>query len=231
MYRKIYIILFVCCLHPALRLQAQTEEETAAPRYAVSIEPFYLYNGGLRLNLEKNLKANHWIELNLTGYWLPHSDARQKTVDENGKTSYTSSGYIISNSDFRRIYGLSGLGIGCTYKYNLSKYFTLNPAISYTRYNVENTAYDYVPYREDGLTFYEYALIYKKQTFRKLTTQITLSGRSSFKYLLFMEYYTGLGYAYSFYDENKPHFDETMFGYGYRGYYFTLGIKIGVNLR
>ena len=230
MYRKLYIILFVCCLNQANRLQAQTEEITM-PRYAVSIEPLYLWNGGLRLNMEKKLQTKDWIELNLMGYWLPHQDIRKKIVDGFGRASYEYGGYYISNSDFKRIFGLSGLGIGCTYKHNLSKNLSINPAVTYNFYGVENAVHDYVPYKEDGLTYYEYHLIYKKQPFHKLTTQITFSLRTSFNHSLFLEYYSGLGYAYSFYDESMFRYNETMFGYGYRGCYLTLGAKIGFNLR
>jgi hypothetical protein len=205
-------------------MQAQTEK--AAPKYAISAEPFYLINGGLRLNMEKKLQSNDWVELNLTGYWLPHSD-----ILPNSYRWEDRGGYLIPNADFNRISGLSGLGIGATYKHYLSSFFLVNPAISYTWYNVENAAYDFLPYKEDGLTFYDYVWTYTNQPFHKLSMQVTLGFRTSPKHLFFLENYLGLGYAHSFYDKNKSNYTETMFGYGYRGPYLTLGVKLGFNLR
>jgi len=227
MNRKLYIILFVCCLYPSSRLWAQTEK--AMPEYAVSVEPLYLINGGLRLNLEKKLPSNDWFELNLTGYWLPHRDI--DILPNYYGYHYERRGYMIPNADFNRISGLSGLGIGGTYKHFLSSFFMINPAFSYTWYNVEKPLCDFVPYKEDGLTFYDYMWTYQQRSFHKLTMQVAFGVRTSFKRLFFLEHYVGIGYAYSFYDKNKLTYNETMFGYGWRGSYLTMGVKLGFNLR
>ena len=225
MNRKLFIIaLFMCCLFPSILLQAQTKK--ALPRHAISVEPLYLLNGGLRLNLEKKLSPTDWIELNLTGYWLPHRD-----LDPNYYGDQHTGGYWISNADFHRISKLSGFGIGATYKYYLFSFFMINPSLSFTRYNVESSVYDFVPYKEDGLNFYEYIWTYKQRPFHRLTSQFTISLRTPSKNPFFLEHYVGFGYAYSFYDKSTLNYNQTMFGYGYRGYIITLGLKLGFNMR
>jgi len=222
MNRKLLIIAFLFCLFLSSRLQAQEMEEKTS-QYAVSVEPAYLSNGGLRLNLEKKCRPNDRIELNLTGYLLSHRDMQAistKWWDNNG-------GYRISNTDFEWISGLKGLGIGSAYKYYMGS-FVIQPAVSYTWYNVEYPEYGFHRYEEYGLPFYDYAIGYKNKSFHKLTGNICMGARSSFTDLFFVEYYFGAGVAYSIYDSNQWNFNETMFGYGYSGIYFTMGLKFGI---
>jgi hypothetical protein len=206
-------------------LKAQTEEKKTA-RYAISFEPNHLLNGGLRLNIEKKIHPTDWIELNLTGYYLARNGGKS-----NNYWLWASNGYYISNSHFESISGLSGLGIGSTYKHYFPSSIIINTALSYNRYNVEYPGFDFIPYKEDGLTFFEYRRANVHQPFHKLAAHVALGARSTFERLFFVEGYAGLGVAYSFYDENKRNYNETMFGYGYRGIYLTIGIKLGFNIR
>jgi len=226
MYRKIFIVLLLCCLCPAVCLQAQTKEEKTA-QYAFSFEPAHLYNGGFRVNLEKQLRSTDWIELNLTGYYLPHKDA--EVTDS--YYYWGGNSYMTSNSDFDSFLGLAGLGIGITYKSFFHRNLRVYPAFSYNWYNVEYAGYDYYSYNEDGLTFYDYKWADTKQSFHKLAAHVSLGVRSSLERSFFVEPYFGMGYAYSFYDKNKRHYNETMFGFGHRGLFLTAGIKLGFNIR
>lgn len=227
MYRNLFIILMLYCLFPSGRLQAQTTEEKTA-QYAISFEPNHLLNGGLRLNLEKKIRANDWMELNMTGYYLPN-----RSIQSNHDYSWWWNGddYSTSNADFGYISGLSGLGIGGTYKHYFFFPFSINTALSYNWYNVEYMGYDFYPYTEDGLTFYDSKWANVHQPFHKLAMHVALGIRSSVERPFFVECYAGLGGAYSFYDENKRNYNQTMFGYGYRGFYLTMGVKLGFNLR
>ena len=227
MYRKPLIILFLCCLFFPGRLQAQiTEDQT--PHWAVSVSPYYLLNGGLGLNLEKKIRPNHWVELNLTGYHLSRPDKQTIRTFFGIYNSYD--GFLVPNADFDYISGLSGLGVGTTYKYYFFRNFMVHTAFSYNWYDVKYTSYNYSPYTEDGLTYYEYMWGDVHQSFHKLRLLVAVGVRSAFKRALFAEPYVGLGCTYSFYDENKRAYNETVFGYGYRGLYLTTGIKIGFNL-
>ena len=232
MFRKLFIISLLCFLCSLACLHAQTTDDKTA-QYAISFEPNHLLNGGLRLNLETKIRSNDWLELNMTGYYLPHRDIQSSYYY--GYYDYYGWGnrnaYSISNADFETISGLSGLGVGATYKHYFPRRFLIHTALSYYRYNVEYSGSDYYPYTEDGLTFYDYRWGSDHQTFQKLALHFAVGVRSTLERTLFAEPYAGMGFAYSFYDENKCNFNKTMFGYGYRGFYLTAGVKLGFNLR
>jgi hypothetical protein len=204
------------------------DAEVKLPRYAVSVEPFYLFNGGLRLNVEKRLTPKEWLELNITGYHLPHSDIRE---DNFLWWSYEEGGHVTSNSDFTRFSGLNGFGIGGTYKYYFHSTCFVSTNASYSYYDVEYPDWDYYPYKEDGLTFYEYELNSKHQNFNKLSGNVCIGVRSFFRHTFVLEFYGGVGYAYSFYNENKKSYDETVFGFGRRGFHPVFGMKVGFNIK
>ncbi|MDR1631491.1 MAG: hypothetical protein LBR97_01160 [Dysgonamonadaceae bacterium] len=201
----------------------QQYSEITFPRYAVSLEPFYLYNGSLRLNVEKRLESNDWIELNITGYYLPH--------DEIETRKYKGGSYFTSNSDFERFSGLSGLGIGSAYKHYISRYFFMSAGASYTCYHVRYADISFSKFQEDGLEFYEYKYQDFRQIFNKFTANLSIGARSTFRRTLFIEYYLGVGYAHSLYNKDKKAYDSYAFGFGYKGIYPTSGFKIGFNIR
>jgi hypothetical protein len=208
-------------------LQAQPvqpySEETEFPDYAFSVEPLYLYNGGLRLTVEKRLTLKNWLELHLTGYYLPHDKI------ESGE--YVRGRYFTSNSDFNRFTGLGGVGIGGAYKHYFLRSFFINTGVSYTYYRVQYRDLDFYKYREDELDFYAYQYQDFCQTFNKFTAGFSIGARSAFQHILFVEYYFGLGYAHSLYNRKKAAYDSTPFGFGYTGVYPAAGIKIGFNIR
>ena len=227
MYRKLFTVLLLCFLFSSGRLQAQTTEGKSA-QYAISLEPKFM-NGGFGLNLEKKIRPNHWIELNLMRYYLPHENREKAIYPYIGW--YGGNGYSFPNADYGYISGVSGLGIGTTYKYYFSRNYLINTALSYTWYNVKYSDYAFYPYTENGLTFYDYKWLDTHQPFHKLRLQVAIGARSKFERALFAEPYVGIGCSYSFYNENKNAFNETIFGYGHRGLYLLTGIKLGFNLQ
>jgi hypothetical protein len=207
------------------QLQAQSVQsitEVTPPRYAFSVEPLYLYNGALRVNAEKRIESNNWLELNIAGYWLPHEKIETRE-DKSGS-------YFTSNSNFERFAGLGGASIGGTYKHFLSRSFFMSLGVSYTCYRVWYTDFEFNKYREDDLTFYEYRYQDFTQIFNKFAGNFSLGARSDFQHSLFIEYYFGIGYARSFYNKNKRAYDDAPFGFGHNGIYPAAGIKLGFNI-
>jgi hypothetical protein len=191
--------------------------EKALPRYAISLEPLYIANCGLRMNFEYRPAKKHSLELSLMPYYFPGDD------DDYGN--------IIANSTFDDFYSLAGLGAGFGYKYYFASLFFISPNISYTRYNVKYHGLEYNQFEEDGLKYYYYGKTLVKQSFDKFTACITLGSRTPYRRAFFIEYYAGIGLAHSIYDTNKKAYDELMFGYGYSGVYLTTGIKLAFNIR
>ncbi|GHT40487.1 hypothetical protein FACS189437_06140 [Bacteroidia bacterium] len=226
-HSKLILLSCLFLFSGLITLHAQ-DAEKKLPRYAVSVEPFYLYNGGLRLNVEKRLSDKEWLELNITGYHLSHRDIRANNFLW---WSYEEGGHFTSNSDFEQFSGLKGLGIGSTYK----KYFYgtcfVSTSASYAYYNVEYPAWNFHPYVEEDLTFYEYGLKDTHQHFNKIAGNLCIGAHSSFRHAYSIEFYGGLGYAHSFYNQDKKAYNETVFGFGYRGIHPVFGMKIGFNIK
>ncbi|GHT56851.1 hypothetical protein AGMMS49982_23870 [Bacteroidia bacterium] len=197
------------------------------PNYAVSVEPFYLFNGGLRLNVEKRLSAREWVELNVTGYILSYRE-----ITESGLylSDPEEGGHVTSNSDFYRFTELSGFGLGGTYKYYAWKTIYFSANVAYTYYNVGYLDWNFLPYEEDGLVFYEYGSQNTHQQFNKVLGNLCIGVRSFFTHKYMIEFYGGLGYAHSFYNPDKRAYNETSFGFGYKGVYPVFGMKLGLNI-
>ncbi|MDR0505908.1 MAG: hypothetical protein LBH32_03690 [Dysgonamonadaceae bacterium] len=205
-----------------LSMNAQNPE-IHLPRCAVSFEPLYLLNSGLRVNFEYRSTAEHAFELSLIPYYA-------KEIDEDTHDDLTIH-HVNVNSGFREFNSLSGLGTGLGYKYYFASLFFINPNISYTRYNVKYEGWEFKQFKEDGLTYYSYEQTLIKQPFDKFTVCMTLGGRSSYRHAFFVEYYAGIGLAHSIYDINKKKYNESMFGYGYSGIYLSTGIKIAFSIQ
>jgi hypothetical protein len=211
-------------------LNAQNrEQDRTEPRYAFSIEPLYLYNAGLKLNLEKQLKPKEWVEVNLTGYYLPYSKIENRYAIFFG--DYQDGGYFTINSVFQRFSKLNGGGIGGAYKRYVFKSIVVSANISYTYYDVQFPSWEFYKYEEDGLIFYDYGRREVHQYFNNMKISLLAGMRTSFRRAFFAEYFIGLGYAYSFHDKDKKAYNESPFGFGYRGIYPTIGIKLGFNIK
>jgi hypothetical protein len=194
-------------------------------QYALSVEPSYLANGGLRLNVAKRLTPKEWIELNITGYRIPRYEINDSYYWGNVGN------WITSNSDFNEFTELSGGGLGGTYKYYFHRLFFAAASTSYTYYDVEYNSWDFHAYTEEGLTFYDHEIQNISQPFHKLTGNLSIGFRPPFRRAFFMEFNGGLGYAYSFYNKDKRPFNESPFGFGYRGVYPMMSFKIGFHFK
>jgi hypothetical protein len=188
--------------------------------FALSFEPMYFFNNALRVNLEKKVAQRDWLGLNVTGYYSPlDPDANDRS--------------ITSNSDFEYIDGLRGLGLGGTYKHYFTRICFIDLGAGYTFFDVRNEGFDYnySKFIEDGLVFYEYGEVKKHQYFGKVMVNTNFGIHSTFRHLFFVEPYVGMGWAYSFYDHSyQEKYNETMFGFGYRGPYLLMGLKLGFNI-
>jgi hypothetical protein len=223
MNQSIKYLIFSClCLLGEINLLNAQDYEEKLPNYTFSVEPLLLYNGGLRLNFEKQLKPRHWLGINITGYLMPYDSVSE---------DYYDSSWITSNSDFDSFLELKGLGLSGAYKYHFNSTYFVAAGISYTYFDVGYQDYVYHRYEEDGLTLYDYGLRDMHQYFHKATGSLCFGIHSNFHHAFYVEPYLGLGYAYSLYDKDKKPFNKTIFGFGYKGTYITAGVKLGFNIK
>ena len=205
----------------------QAKEEY--PKQTISLQPFYLFNGGLRLEYERQLRSpREWVQINITGYHI---------TSDSDFENYYSTDMSVSNSNFDDINKVRGFGIGGGYKYFLTKMPEyhwnglkpyVNANLSYTHFNVHHPTWGYTPFKENGLTFYEYGYINKLSKFDRLNTSVNFGFQSSLFNLFYYDMFVGMGYSYSFYKKEDKAFTEGIYSYGYRGLQFNAGARIGV---
>jgi hypothetical protein len=186
--------------------------------YTIAIHPIYLYNGGMRLDVEKRIgNTPAWLQAGVTGHFLSR---------KNDKYNYwTLAGGSVN-------YLLSG-GLDLNYKrfFNKKESFYLAGGCSYSHYNIEYYDKYLVSYPEDNLVYYRYKYGNLKQNINKLGLNLLIGYQSPRPAFLF-DIFAGLGYRRSF-KKNKEIelFDDYMIAFGYSGVVFITGVRFGVKFK
>lgn len=213
-------LLGLLCLI-SMTTYAQAYGEPAPKNFSIASEVISFFNAGFNLDFEMRLKgSNNWLNLRLTGHFIPDYSERGYYYDVNEwKTLY-------SGSD--RFSELSGMGIDFTYKRTFwEDKLYCGAGFGYHYFDVLYWREEYEPFIEDGLTFYEYRQGYRSQYFNKINPFLTIGIRTPLHKGFFIEGFLSPGYTYSFYDKNRKSFDSTMFSFGHRGFSLGVGARIG----
>lgn len=196
------------------RLKAQTTEKKY-PEYIVSVKPLLLTDGEFKISLEKRLKGKkEWIGIGLSGFYLPTK------TDGTWETRNT-----LGDSDC--MVGLKGGAIDFTYKYYFTRMVYLGGDLFYGHYRVKYNAYYFQQYEEDGLVFYERMYGNRQMRFDKIAGNLYFGVGSSITNKVFVDTYLGIGHSSSFYEDHIHSFNN-IFGFGYRGFYPVLGLRVGM---
>lgn len=209
-------------------------------RYTVAVHPFHLVNNGLKFDFEYELRVpGEWLQVSLIGYAAPtRTNYYNYRYGDNAR--YTpNSGY----DDYRHMWGV---GTSALYKkmwHQRGWYFSTGLVLEF--YRVGRSEYGYVPYKEDGLTFYDRDRYTDIRSFFKTTAQFNLGKHFSLSRRCFLDAFIGVSYSYSFYD-NRPHpYNEShkvdyyydyyynyngMNGFARRGFNVNCGLRFGVLL-
>lgn len=215
------LIMLTLCLGFLSNANAQKKKPNMDdyPKYTLAVQPFHMFNGGLRLDFEKQLDSpKNWLQLSVSGYYLSH---------KNNSWDY----WETPNSNFDKFSGLKGGGINAAYKsifYGTSVYYSAG--LGYTHYRVSYPGFEFIKYQEDGLTFYEGRETSANQNFNKISSNLCIGFQSRLNSTFFFDIYLGLAYSHSFYDKNKLAFDENPWGFGYSGLHFTGGLRFGITM-
>ncbi len=189
------------------------------PKYTIAWQPFHMFDGKLKLDFEKQLNSpKNWLQISLSGSYL--------SMKAPLYNSYSWSTFQSNFDDFSK---LNGFGGGIAYKsifYSTCFYYSIG--VNYAHNRVRYYDYDYFPYIEDDLSFYEYRKNLQRQIFNKLSTSICLGIQSNLNRTFFFDVYLGFGYSHSFYDESKRAFDDESLGFGYRGVFPSGGVRLGI---
>lgn len=211
--KKRFLILCVLFL-TASSIQTQAAEPKF-PQYIVSTKPLLLFDGEYKVSFEKALKnPQHWVGVGLSAFYLPERD---------GKTWETRN--TIDHDDLK---SLKGFGIDVTYKYYiLRNIMYIGGDIFYGHYQTGHDGYFFEEFKENGLTFYEYRHGIVKTEFNKLAGNIYIGIGTPIANKFFIDTYIGIGRSGNLTNEHDNQFDS-IFGYGYKGYYPVLGVRVGL---
>ena len=212
-----------------------SRKEGPLPKYTLAVQPLFLSNGGLKIDVERRLNSpDDWLYFSVSSYYRGKYDGRydgrydRKYDGEHDGRYY---GWENFNTNFTPVNRFHGYGLEMAYK----RYFPRTKAywsagLSYTYHNVYYADWVYALFEKDGLIFCEYMETEVKQTFNKLLPNVCVGAMTSLHSRVFLDVYAGIGYSYSFYDKDKKPFNKSVFEYGYRGIRPLGGIRVGVTL-
>ena len=219
-------------------------DENNYQRYTVSVSPLRLASNGLKFDFERELpRPGHWFGTSLAVYLAPprRADSYYWSSDGNNRAWFNS-----GLDDYHRMWGL---GTSAFFKNTFSRrgwYFSAGVVFEFFRVGVMNDKY--IPYSENGLTFYDYGRARDTKSYFKPTAQINIGKHMAISERCYFDLYAGLGLSYAMYANddrhrrqyeyygpvyNTPHYYRLftdMGGFAYRGLVITGGFRFGVLL-
>lgn len=216
-----YGLVFAAMTLPDI-LNAQISPEsqvvTHKKKYVAGFSLSEFFNSGLNLNYDRRIgNTRQWMMFDISGYYMAAD-----------KDSYQGLGNFLSAFDSFNRY--KGFGLGAGYKYFPFKYefFYVCGGVSYKYFNVRYRAFEYVPFTEDGMSFYAYELVNPKtNNFNRLGANICTGIQSTMRHVFHVNLYAGLGYVYSIHHAREGIFDDGVFGFGHTGVTFIFGFRFG----
>ncbi len=222
-----------------LRVNWKPETAKTLQRYTIAINPTPLFNRGLKLDFEYELPTpGQWLQVGVVGYYAPErtTPLREDYYDFWGNIHddpYYRHLPVSSWDDFRK---MSGGGVSVLYKKMLHRrgwYFSTGLSVSY--FHVEYAGWGYVPFEEDGLTYYRQGEYPITQSFLKPALEFNIGKHFAISHRFFFDLYAGTRISYSLYKraEGSDNYQKFtgMYGFAYRGIEaFHGGIRFGVLL-
>ena len=196
-----------------------------------AVQPLQLINNGLRYDIEIRLgKGPGWLQIGPAFYFLKDNDGNYPNYYYEGKTFYRN----WYSFHWREPYSeLKGAGLDLNYKHFLDarRSFYIAAGLSYTRYNIKYWAKVWKDYVEDGLKYYEYGEDYNTQKINKFGINTFVGYQIPTRSAFLFDVFGGYAVRYSFADDDKPPFDNSIFSYGYSGIVALTGFRIGFGVR
>jgi len=216
MNKYIYIIIFAVYIAVAYTGQEKNVGQSILYQNTITLEPLYFFNNGLKINYERNLFKNTWIETGITGYKYDKVNFQNIAGDA-----------YFWDSDITKAYGY---GIDLHYKWFPTSIMYLSAGFQVRHHNITNddTNYSFIEYKEDGLTFITYTITPVTQNINRFATCLRIGLQSRQYHRISVGGFAGFSYIHtntsgSIYNNwNSP--DMLTFS----GIMPELGFKIGV---
>ncbi len=182
-------------------------EKTGSGKVIVSFVPQFLINNGIRIDYDRQINENNWLQVAPQFYLRERSSSSDNEFTDR-YNSLLGAGLHV----YHRYYPGKGAGINGVYlSYGLTcQFFNLQYDEKIMTNSVER---------------------YSKIT--KTGAEINIGKMVKISNLFIVDFYTGLGFKYSFLksDAKEPkRFDNFYTDYGYTGNILNLGVRIGLAL-
>lgn len=197
MIKKLFSILIVLASFQLLKAQEDTSFNEV-----IAFHPFHLINNGIKIDYDRKVFDNHWIQIS------PQFYASERTDNRDSRNYKELLG--IGASVFHRIY----LG---NRRPSLGTYFSYG--FSYTHYNLK--------YDDDNPIA---GNLLAETDINKFGGDLIIGYQTKAFERLIFDVYAGLGVRYSdrnFRGNTQREFNKFMYDYGYTGNVLVLGIRIG----
>jgi len=216
------LLLIILCVFMQFPLQAQNDRKTSrleTLQNAVTIEPLYWFNNGLKINYERELFPKNWIEAGVVGY-LYHRENFQGVF---GATYF-------GDNDAEKA---SGYGFDLHYKWLPVPFMYVSCGFQYRRHKVhyEDYVLGFQDFEEDGLTFYEPALMDANQIISRYGGTLRIGFQTRTFRRVSAGGFIGLSYFNSDYDKvyyRNGSWDGPLNSLYHKGLVLDMGFKIGL---
>jgi hypothetical protein len=199
----LFLILFTS---GSQRLGAQQD---SLVNQTIAFHPFHLVNNGIRIDYDRKIGKNQWIQLG------PQFYASEKTEDQS----------LYQNSDYRNYKSLIGIGISVYHRIYLGS--KQAPFGTYFSYGITYNHFK-LGYSDDNQNT---TAADAETRIQKLGADIVIGYQLLAFEKMIIDLYAGLGgrYAVRSYTGTKhTAFNEWMYDYGYTGNVMLVGIRIGI---
>ena len=212
----------------------QTPYSSTQKRYTFAMQPMQRFNEAWRFDFEMRLgDGPGWLQFGPALYAAdPYENDGNPRYYYDGNNYYFERRHYYSGS--RGPYSkLRGGGLDINYKHFIDSrragYFATG--LSYTHFKIDYWGYKWENFREDGLPYHAYVLDYRTQHINRLGFNAFWGRQAPKKGAFIFDVFGGLSYRHSFSEKNKPAFNDTMLSFGYTGFVFIAGFRIGFGLR
>jgi hypothetical protein len=220
-----------------IQINWKPESAKSVQRYTVAVNPTVLANNGLKFDFEMELpRPGNWLQIGVAGYYSPPRNTPRHDNYYDFWWRYYEDPYdsYLPASSWDSFRKMSGGGVSILYKRMLHRRgWYLSTGLAFNYFHVEYTDWGYVPFKEDGLTFYRRGEYPVTQSFFKPTAEFNVGKHFAISHRCFIDLYAGMRLSYSLYKRRSDDYQkfDTMYGFAYRGIdIFHGGVRFGVLL-
>jgi hypothetical protein len=200
-------------------------------KFSVAVQPLQLFNWCLRHDIDVRLgDSPNWLQFGLAVYYRPLGDNDNYYYEGN---EYYNRGFWNIGWFREPFSGLTGYGLDINYKrfVDSRRTFYFAAGLSFSCLNIKYRGLVWKDYFEDGLQYFEYIQDYNTHQITRQGINFYIGHQIPTRRAFLCDLFWGCAFRHSNSDKDKPAYDRGMFSYGYTGFLFLTGVRIGFGLK